>query len=285
MFMENYGLQVYVAGLVIHRDLRPRVWCDGVTRAAVSGVIQGGRRGPIAAFSESSRRRLEFVAANCCARFRTLVTLTYHAPVEAWENDAERNRRIVKRSKRDLNRFLARMRREMSAYLWIQEFQKRGAIHYHLLCEGELSPERCAVVWTRATDELDDVDALRHAVRVEAVAGQRQVRSYLGRYLGKQRQKLLPPGVRGAGRWWGRSRGLELAIIREVVTHGREGTEVGPVAARVLRSMRRWLSGRLKFRVRGGQVVDWSGKLSGDAAGLVDRLLAFYQLEVGEVRS
>jgi hypothetical protein len=283
--MEDYGLRLYVAGLVVHRDHRPRVSCDGGIRPAVAAVIQGGRRGGIAAFSESSRRRLEFVAANCCARFRTLVTLTYHARVEAWETDAVRNRRIVKRSKRDLNRFLARMRREMGPYLWIQEFQSRGVIHYHLLCEGGLSPERCVVVWTRATGELDDADALRHAVRVESVSGQKQVRSYLGRYLGKQRQKLLPPGVEGAGRWWGRSRRLELEIVREIVTHGRENIEVCAVSAKVLRSLRRWLSGRLKFRIRGGQLVDWSGRLSADGADVIDGLLAFYGLEAVEVRS
>ena len=48
------------------------------------------------------------------------------------------------------------------------------------------------------------------------------------------------------------------------------------VPARVLRSMRRWLSGRLRFRFRGGRIVDWSGELAADAAVVIDGLQAFY---------
>ena len=70
-----------------------------------------------------------------------------------------------------------------------------------------------------------------------------------------------------------------------VATHGREAIEPKPVATRVLRSMRRWLSGRLGFRFRGGRIVDWSGKLAGDAVALVDGLQAFYERGAEEVRS
>jgi hypothetical protein len=93
-------------------------------------------RGVIRGFSRGSRRRLEFVAANLEARFQTLVTLTYHANVERWEDDAERNRRVVLRSKRDLNRFLSCLRGEFGQYLWVQEFQQRGVVHYHVLVTG-----------------------------------------------------------------------------------------------------------------------------------------------------
>jgi hypothetical protein len=45
---------------------------------------------------------------------------------EAWEDDAARSGRIACRSKRDLNRFLAAMQRELGAYLWIQELEFPG---------------------------------------------------------------------------------------------------------------------------------------------------------------
>jgi hypothetical protein len=65
-------------------------------------------------------KRLELVAASATNEFRSLLTLTYHAQCEAWEDDASRNGRIVLRSKRDLNRFLSSMRRELGAYVWVQ---------------------------------------------------------------------------------------------------------------------------------------------------------------------
>ena len=47
------------------------------------------------------------MAANAAVAFRTHLTLTYHANVERWEEDGERNARVARRSKRDLNRFLS----------------------------------------------------------------------------------------------------------------------------------------------------------------------------------
>jgi hypothetical protein len=83
-------------------------------------------------------RNLAFVAANAGVEFRSHLTLTYHAVNESWEDDQGRNRRIVNRSKRDLNRFLKAMRPQLGAYLWVQECQERGVIHYHLLAERDV---------------------------------------------------------------------------------------------------------------------------------------------------
>jgi hypothetical protein len=87
------------------------------------------------------------------------------------------------------------MRRELGAYLWVQEFQVRGVVHYHALCEGEVSEERVALSWCRATEELDDAAALKHATKVDRVESQSSAKWYLARYIGKARQKLLPAGV------------------------------------------------------------------------------------------
>ena len=130
---------------------------------------RGGFRGEIKAFSRASQRRLAFVFANVGTRFRSLVTLTYHAQAESWEGVGDRNRRIVQRSKRDLNRFLTAMRPQMGAYLWVQEFQARGVVHYHLVCERELFEPEIRLVWCRAIDALDDAAARRYAAKVDAI--------------------------------------------------------------------------------------------------------------------
>src|SRR5690349_3882369 len=104
--MQDYGLQVFGAGFVFHRDGRRRyVSHDGVIETVKWSRGTGGKRGGLAAFSHASRRRLEFLAANVAASFKTLMTLTYHGVTQAGEEDAARNLRIAKRSKRDLNAF------------------------------------------------------------------------------------------------------------------------------------------------------------------------------------
>ena len=151
--MKEYGLRIFAGGFVLHGDGRSRLWSkDGVEEIVKLEYGRGGRRSGVKAFSEASRKRLELIAASAENEFRCLITLTYHAKSEAWEDDATRNGRIVARSKRDLNRFLTTMRRELGPYLWVQEFQTRGVIHFHLLCELSPPQERVTLAWVHATD-------------------------------------------------------------------------------------------------------------------------------------
>jgi hypothetical protein len=216
------------------------------------------------------------VAANAAVAFRTHMTLTYHANVERWEEDGERNARVARRSKRDLNRFLSALRKEAGAYLWVREFQARGVVHYHMLTEGAVSEERVRVVWCRAIDALGDVHALRYGTKVEVIENQLRSRSYLGRYVGKERQKALPAGVAAAGRWWGRSQGMELDLVLELVSCEAGGTRANPARVRVLRSVRRFLGKVFGHKFRGGAFVHWGDKLITRLLTVVEPLRAFY---------
>jgi len=276
MFMPDYGVQIYSAGIVFHLDGRPRVRDEDGERLAAPGILQRGRRGRIGKLTRSSLTRLEFIAANAAGRFATLLTLTYHGNQEAGEDEALRNFRIAKRSKCDLNRFFSSLRGELGAYLWVQEFQARGVVHYHVMCEGRPSCERVMLAWVRATGQLEDEAARKHSVKVDAIRGEHEVRSYLGRYLGKSRQKSLPEGVSSAGRWWGRSKGLKLQLVRELVTQGQAEGLPRAAACRVARSLRAWLSKRLGYRVRGGVFRDWAGRFAAEAVPVLDALQAFY---------
>ena len=99
-----------------------------------------------------------------------------------------------------MHRFLMCVRAELGEYIWVQEFQERGVIHYHLLCTNSVSQERASVAWARASRQEHDAAVRRHGAMVQDVRSERGARSYLGRYIGKERQKHLPVGVIGAGR-------------------------------------------------------------------------------------
>lgn len=277
MLMKEHGLRIFAGGFVLHSDGRRRAWSDdGVEEIPKRFASADTTRGGVKAFSIASRKRLELIAASAANEFRSLLTLTYHALSESWETEPARNARVVRRSKRDLNRFLSALRRRLGAYIWIQEFQERGVVHYHVICEGQVEESRAALAWCRATDALDDKDALRHAVKVEAIRGERAARHYLSRYLGKARQKLLPPGVEAAGRWWGRSRSVTLAVLANLVVLAEGETVPHAIESRVVRSLRRFFRGEMGFRYRGGLIVDWNGRLAARAAALVHPLREFF---------
>jgi hypothetical protein len=129
MLMKPYGLRVFPAGFIVHRDDWPLIRdADGTVRVPRLKSLIRCRRTVIRAFSESSRRRLELIAANAFSQFKTIITITQHAKCESWEGEDGRNLRIVKRSKRDLNRFLTCLRRVIGEYLWAQ-VQRRAVVH------------------------------------------------------------------------------------------------------------------------------------------------------------
>lgn len=199
--MKDYGVRVYRQGVEFRQDHRRRD-LKGEAFVIPLRLQNDGyqRRGAIGGLSMASARRLVFIAANVGTPLTTILTLTYRENARRGESDEERNFRVARRSMEDLNRFLTCVRLEIGGYLWVQEFQERGVVHYHVLCERAITEQRVRVVWCRATDALDDEAALRHAVKVERVAIPVGARSYVGRYMGKQRQKSLPAGVTGDGK-------------------------------------------------------------------------------------
>jgi hypothetical protein len=239
----------------------------------------GGPRGAIQGFSVDSRRRLAWTLANAPVDFAVHITLTYHARVDETDGDqvAVRNRSLVERAKADLNRLLACLRAEIGAYCWIQEFQKRGAIHFHILCEHAIAPERVALAWCRATGQLDDPHALKHAVRVRRVEDQTTVRRYLVKYFGKAAQKSRPPGVDRAGRYWGASRDLRAEPLAEVVTCHPKARKHDRSALQVRRAFQRYVSKCVGFKWRGGRLTCWQGDVPERAHKVLDQLRRFYR--------
>jgi hypothetical protein len=277
----RYGIRVHPFAVQMRSDGRPRLPGGEVTAQSVYvRHLQGGPelrvRGTIRAWSRASARRLRLLALNSGGAFRSLLTLTYRARELAWEEQPSRNRRVVKRSKADLHRFLRCLRAELGLYLWVQEFQKRGVIHYHVLCTSEVSKERVGEVWTRASGQADDPDVLRHGVDVQETRSDRGVRDYVGRYVGKESQKNLPPGVDNAGRWWGASRSLKPIVLEEVVWLDTSDDVIRPRELRIRRDLCTYLRKAFGFKYRGGVIFDYAGGVTARLPGMVTRLRAHY---------
>ncbi len=276
--VDGYGCAVYPRGVELHRDGRLR-------RTVVPGWVDfippfrtGGPRGAIRGFTRQSRKRLAWLLANAPIDFAGHATFTYHARVDEADGFKveARNRALVGRAKADLNRFLAAVRKEVGRYCWIQEFQKRGAIHFHVLFEHAVEERRLALAWCKATDQLHDPHALEHSVRVRVVEDQLAARRYLITYFGKGVQKHLPAGVRRAGRYWGASRSLTVAPLVEVTSCPEKGKKHEWVALRVRRGVQRFVSRELGFNWRGGRLIRWTDELPARVAKVIERLKAFY---------
>jgi hypothetical protein len=271
-----YGLRVYRNGVELKGDGRKRERLPGGHKVIVREKGRSHFRGKIRAWSQSSARRLAFIAANVDMFFAVHVTLTYRARQASWETQGDRNRRFVGRCRADLHQFLRALREELGEYLWVREFQERGVVHFHVLAEKELSQARATEAWARASGQLEDEAVLRHGVKVDSIKSQGGATRYLGQYIGKERQKELPKGVDGAGRWWGRSRGLKLAMLEDIAWLDRSEMLRRNAQLRIARILRRFLEKRFRRRYRGGSFIDYGGKLSAMLAGLTGRLREFY---------
>ena len=157
----------------------------------------------IQGFSDKSRSRLRFTAANSSDVLRSQFCCTYHSywPINGRE------------FKRHLNVFLTNARRAfpMLEYLWVGEFQTRGAPHAHVFLDLPATAENrdiLARMWCRIVDKTDAELLAFHRHKKNMCAWTMGTGSYLCKYLDKAHQKAIPEGFHSFGRWWGNSRGL-----------------------------------------------------------------------------
>lgn len=188
---EPLTFEVYPRSLRVRRPYHGPV----PTPPARSGsTLQG--------FSDKSRGRLRFTAANA-GHLTAQFCCTYH---EYWPVDG-------RQFKRHLHAFLIAAGRAFPflEYLWVAEFQTRGAPHAHVYLNVPVSDENratLAAIWCRIVQPgnpslLAFHDHPKNFIRWDMGTG-----SYLCKYLDKSHQKAIPDGFRSFGRWWGNSRGL-----------------------------------------------------------------------------
>lgn len=161
------------------------------------------KRGDIDAFSDKSRRRLRRCAVDAWPALTSQFVLTY--PAE-FPSDG-------KVSKKHLDRFLKAFRRKFKGhpYLWVLEFQRRGAPHYHLFLDLPVTEETrlwLARTWCRVSCDSDPAALRFHSDERNFIAWDMGNGSYVAKYLEKANQKFVPDGYTEVGRFWGSSRGL-----------------------------------------------------------------------------
>ncbi|EAT16310.1 hypothetical protein HTZ97_13710 [Desulfuromonas acetoxidans] len=160
-------------------------------------------RTSIQGFSDKSRGRLRFVAANSRDKIKTQFCMTYG---DVWP--------INGRSlKADLNRFLTNVRKQFPGmeYIWIAEFQTRGCPHFHLFSSIPLTDEnhqKLTKAWHRVAGYGQDKHLRVHSHDRNFIEWDLGKGSYLCKYLDKEAQKAIPEGFSSFGRWWGNSRTL-----------------------------------------------------------------------------
>ena len=166
-------------------------------------------RGEVVELSRKSLGRLAFRAKLASRQFKSLITLTYAT--------APTSGKTAKRHLRMMLQRLRRMSRDIR-YLWFVEFQRRGAVHFHILTNIEVQAAATRSRWWRAwaaatTDNERDYENVLY-VHDRRGHGWQNLRSpeaaarYVSKYALKKEQKLVPKGYGNCGRFWGNSRNL-----------------------------------------------------------------------------
>ena len=233
--LPKFGVQIdqYASDVRIRRGF-----------VGLSSAVGGGRRGSVDAFSEASRRRLGFTARNAFPKLVSQFGMTYH-------NDWPDGLTV----KKHLNRFLVWLRRNLPGvgYLWIFEFQSRGAPHFHVFLTLPASPAlgvRMAAAWNRIAARGDDQHLAFHRHERNFIEWDMGSGSYLTKYLQKEAQKAVPDGFGWAGRFWGASRSLVPAPVVHSTDTGHSRRDL----ARVIRGLGRWHEHKLKRHGRRSHV-------------------------------
>jgi hypothetical protein len=162
----------------------------------------------ISGFTLKSKSRLRFAAVNAFPQLISQFGLTYH-------DQAPTDGRIAKRH---LNAWLTYLRRRIPGigYLWIMEFQSRGAAHFHVFLTippSDRIRHDISAAWVRITagtpEQMRCHDHSKNWIPWEIRSA-----GYLAKYLDKDAQKTIPDGYSNFGRFWGNSTDLVPDAIR-----------------------------------------------------------------------
>ena len=183
--------------------------------------------------SKKSLARLVFILNNCDVPMTSMHTLTFQL-------------RVAKIIMPDvaagmLKDALRRLRKEGGKnYVWVREFTKKGAVHYHIFSdykqksedEVDVSQSRRWSRWwakmtRRRTGDLVGLDSQYLLMEVGngkdflgCVQVERLRDDAAGRYAGKEGakrfQKIAPDGWKNAGRWWANNQSLKCTPLSRV---------------------------------------------------------------------
>ena len=196
------------------------------------------KRSKIIKFSKKSSKRLRHVVRNSEDTWKVFITLTYP---ENFPCDG-------RQTKAHLNVFLQWLRRQGIKYIWVLEFQLRGAPHYHIIASDYIPKAELSERWYKIVGSKDERH-LRTGTQIQSIKSKRHLYGYLSNYIKKLHQKSVPAEFLSVGRFWGASRNLLTFTMYQVVNHYYK-------LSRVIRLLRRWYKSHLrkffiKWRWRG----------------------------------
>jgi len=182
-----------------------------------------GKRGKIIGWSPRARKRYrEFVRAcplllDPTQRWLWII-LTYEGKTLGPDTGIE--------AKSHLSSLFKRLTREgYRYYVWTQEWQGRGSIHFNLIIENLMAPARhekqrkqiltmhrkwFASMWHEITGS-DQYHHLLYGCKVYPIQSEDMVSTlmYIASYVGKEEQSIPPAWFKDVGRCWGHSRTLK----------------------------------------------------------------------------
>ena len=230
------------------------VWENGellqVRTPGGRGPVGGGMRGEVDGFSQASRRRLLYLLASLDRKKMPkplFMTLTY--PGQEWERYGGTKEEV----KRHLNTFhhWLRYHYPQAAVIWRQEFQKRGAPHFHLLVFGVdfIDRQLVAEEWYRIVGS-NQPSHLAAGTQVVACRSWKQATMYVAKYMAKPQslaETEVPIHLRPGRVWgiWGREQ-----LVREAVEYrltDQEFFELRRIARGVAKSKGYQLKARSSF--------------------------------------
>lgn len=185
---------------VFHRD----VYVCRSAPAVPPPDVSRGTRAEIFEFSDKSRANLRHVCNNSGHLVKSQFGLTYH---EQWPEDGREVKRHLKAWIKQLRRLYPGI-----AFLWVLEFQKRGAPHFHVYLSELPDREkqiRLADSWMKITKGTD-AQAQFHAHSTNWTKWAMNDASYVMKaYACKKDQKEVPEQFHNVGRFWGHSRNMQ----------------------------------------------------------------------------
>lgn len=197
------------------------------------------KRSKIIKFSDKSAKRLRHTIRNSEDTWKVFITLTYP---DDFPCDG-------KETKTHLNAFLQYLRRKEIKYVWVLEFQARGAPHYHIIASDFIPKEELANSWYQIVGSGDQKH-LKAGTGIDWIKSKGQLYGYLSNYVKKLEQKTPPEGFENVGRFWGSSRRLLTFVSYQKIGfyYDLSGTT---------RLIRRWNKARLR---QFGIKWKWKGK-------------------------
>lgn len=204
-------------------------------------------RGNITKFSKDSAKRLRLFARNTAPTgiWQGFLTLTYSGV--DWPRSGPEVKAHINAFCTWLRRKSIKEKKRPIAYVWVLEFQSRGAPHFHFMVSEWIGKDILAEKWHEiVTAGQPEGWGGRHkcarrpgvhskhlcaGTQIDAVKNPDECGAYIGAYISKLDQKTVPAGFSSVGRFWGASRCLS-KVVFEFEHMYRE-------ASRELRIMRR----------------------------------------------